>query len=172
LAQVEGAWGEILHAVRQRNPLVEGALRTNCKPIEVFENEIVIAFPYPFLRDKLGDPMRRAEIQDALAEVLGGSYRLKLVMESEYRPRSQGGSQPQTETSGPNPHPANPGETGLQQPGAQVPLPAAEAPPGPGAPEVEPPDAQPDEQASADAVPKVISDWAEERGAKARLIPK
>jgi len=84
LAQVEGAWGQILHAVRQRNPLVEGALRTNCKPVEVFDDEIVIAFPYPFLRDKLGDPRRRAEIQDALAEVLGGSYRLKLVMESEY----------------------------------------------------------------------------------------
>ena len=171
LAQVEGAWGEILHAVRQRNPLVEGALRTNCKPVEVFDDEIVIAFPYPFLRDKLGDPRRRAEIQDALAEVLGGSFRLKLVMESEYTPRSQGGSRPQTETSSPNPHPINPGETGLQPPGARASSPAAEAPPRSGAPEVEPLDPPPDEQAPAAAVPKVISDWAEERGAKARLIP-
>ena len=33
--------------------------------------EVVVTFPYPFLRDKLGDPQRRAEIQDALSEALG-----------------------------------------------------------------------------------------------------
>jgi hypothetical protein len=187
LAQVEGSWGQILHAVRQRNPLVEGALRTNCKPVEVYGDEIVIAFPYPFLRDKLGDPRRRAEIQDALAEVLGGSYQLKLVMESEHRPR------PQAATPGPNsspvtppqagPHPAGPRGSETQvssqvEEASQAGVPSAAAPspanpsPKAGAQEAQPPDPSPQAQAAADEVPKEISDWAEEHGAKARIIPK
>jgi DNA polymerase-3 subunit gamma/tau len=182
LAQVEGSWGQILHAVRQRNPLVEGALRTNCKPVEVYGDEIVIAFPYPFLRDKLGDPRRRAEIQDALAEVLGGSYRLKLVMESEHT------SRPQTATPGPNSNPATPYPAGSRGPETQGSSPAEEASPtgepsaaapspanpspGEGAQEAQPPNPSPDAQAAADEVPKEISDWAEDHGAEARIIPK
>jgi DNA polymerase-3 subunit gamma/tau len=181
LAQVEGAWDQILQAVRQRNPLVEGALRTNCKPVEVYDDEVVIAFPYPFLREKLGDPRRKAEIQDALSEVLGARCRVKLVMESEHTPRPQAGSQPRTVASGPSPHSAGLREAGSQEAGtressATEPSPTkpsvADPSPGPGPQEVEPADPPPDTQAPADEVPKEISRWAEEHGAEAKIIPK
>ena len=89
LAQVEEAWGLVLHAVRQRNPATEGALRTQCKPVEVIGDEIVITFPFPFLREKLVDPKRKAEIQDSLTEVFNTKCRIKLVKASEYVPGPQ-----------------------------------------------------------------------------------
>jgi hypothetical protein len=83
---VEQAWEMMLHAVRLRNPATEGALRTQCKPVEVAGDELIITFPYPFLKEKLVDPQRKAEIQDALAEVLKSSCRIKLLLASEYVP--------------------------------------------------------------------------------------
>jgi hypothetical protein len=70
--------------VRQRNPATEGALRSQCKPVEVQNDEVVITFPFPFLREKLVDPGRKGEIQDALSEVLKANCRVKLVLASEY----------------------------------------------------------------------------------------
>ncbi len=87
LEGVEQAWSQVLLAVRQRNPAAEGALRSGCKPVEVDGDQIVVTFPYPFLREKLGDPQRKTEIQEALSEVLGATCRLKLVLASEYTPR-------------------------------------------------------------------------------------
>jgi DNA polymerase-3 subunit gamma/tau len=87
LARVQEAWEDVLQAVRRRNPTAEGALRSGCQPVEVRGDEVVITFPYPFLREKLADPHRRVEIQDALNEVVGISCRLSLVLASEYTPR-------------------------------------------------------------------------------------
>jgi DNA polymerase-3 subunit gamma/tau len=89
LAQVEEAWPSVLRAVRKRNPAAEGALRTQCRPVEVNGTEIVVTFPYPFLREKLGDPQRMQEIREALTEVLQCNYRVKLALASEYEHRQQ-----------------------------------------------------------------------------------
>ena len=86
LTQVEQAWAMVLHAVRQRNPATEGALRSQCKPVEVAGDEVIITFPFPFLREKLVEPKRKAEIQDALSEVLNTKCRVKFVKDSEYVP--------------------------------------------------------------------------------------
>jgi DNA polymerase-3 subunit gamma/tau len=86
LEVVQRSWDRVLVAVRQRNPTAEGALRSGCVPVEVTGNQVVVTFPYPFLRDKLGDPQRKVEIQDALSEVVGGSCHVKLVLASEYVP--------------------------------------------------------------------------------------
>ena len=72
LEQVQRAWTEVLQAVRQRNPATQAVLNTGCEPVEVIGDEIVVTFPFPFLRDKLGDPQRKAEIQDALSRGLAG----------------------------------------------------------------------------------------------------
>jgi hypothetical protein len=94
--------------VRQRNPATEGALRTQCKPVEVIGDEVVITFPFPFLREKLVDPKRKAEIQDGLTEVLHAGCRIKLVKASEYVPRPK---------ADPTPLPAVPGQSDpVQQP--------------------------------------------------------
>jgi hypothetical protein len=87
LEHVEQAWEQVLHAVRRRNPATQGVLNTGCKPVEVNGDEIVITFPYPFLREKLGDPQRKMEIQDALSEVLHTGCRLRLVLAQEYSPQ-------------------------------------------------------------------------------------
>jgi DNA polymerase-3 subunit gamma/tau len=94
LVQVTRAWEEILQAVRRRNPTAEGALRSGCQPVEVRGEEIVVTFPYPFLRDKLADPQRRMEIQEALSEVVGGKCRIKLVLATEYEPQKAANPQP------------------------------------------------------------------------------
>jgi hypothetical protein len=47
----------------------------------------VITFPFDFLKPKLADPQRLAEIQDALNEVMNTQCRLRMVLASEYRPR-------------------------------------------------------------------------------------
>jgi hypothetical protein len=47
---------------------------------------VVITFPFPFLREKLVDPGRKGEIQDALSKVLKAKCRVKLVLASEYVP--------------------------------------------------------------------------------------
>jgi hypothetical protein len=83
---VEQVWTAILQAVRQRNPTTEAALRTQCKPVEVTGDQVVVTFPFPFLREKLVAPQRQSEIQDALAEVLKVNCRIKLVNAEEYVP--------------------------------------------------------------------------------------
>lgn len=100
LAQVEDAWPSVLQAVRKRNPAAEGALRTQCRPVEVNGTEIVVTFPYPFLREKLGDPQRMQEIREALTEVFQRNYRVKLALASEYEPRERAKPAAQASTSG------------------------------------------------------------------------
>ncbi|NIV29117.1 MAG: hypothetical protein GWN58_06285 [Anaerolineae bacterium] len=106
LAQVEQAWGMVLHAVRQRNPTTEGALRSQCKPVEVAGDEVIVTFPFSFLREKLVEPQRKAEIQDALTEVLHTKCRVKLVKDSEYVPSLQ---------ANPSPPPAAPAQSDPDQ---------------------------------------------------------
>jgi DNA polymerase III subunit gamma/tau len=99
LVEVNRAWEQVLQAVRRRNPTAEGALRSGCQPVEVRGEEIIVTFPYPFLREKLGDPQRRMEIQEALSEVLGGRCRIKLVLAAEYEPQKT--AAPQAATASP-----------------------------------------------------------------------
>jgi hypothetical protein len=80
--------------VRQRNPTTQAVLNTGCQPVEVNGEEIVVTFPYPVLREKLVDPQRRTEIQDALTEVLQARCRLKLVLAAEYKPSQHANPQP------------------------------------------------------------------------------
>lgn len=148
LAGVEASWHRVLQAVRQRNPTAEGALRSGCAPVEVNGSELVVTFPYPFLRDKLGDPQRKTEIVEALSEVLGTKCRLKLVLASEYTPGPQ--------------------ENASLQVGAALeadvaPLVNTSSP-------LDGPPAGNEEPANDSQVPDEISRWAEQHGAQAKLV--
>jgi hypothetical protein len=167
LQQVQRSWDAVLHAVRQRNPATQAVLNTGCQPVEVSDKEIVVTFPYPFLREKLGDPQRRTEIQDALAEVLHARCRLKLVLASEYTPRRP-----------PNPRPTGPAslstvsvESGPVESGPVENGPVESGPVETSAAEVGPVEPAPDAEAEEDEVPEVISRWAAERGGRARFVP-
>jgi DNA polymerase-3 subunit gamma/tau len=85
--QIASSWATVLHAVRRRNPATYGALNTNCEAVEVHDGEITITFPHPFLREKLKDPQRKEEVQEALSEVLRASCRVKFVLASQYEPQ-------------------------------------------------------------------------------------
>jgi DNA polymerase-3 subunit gamma/tau len=94
LPQVKQSWDRVLQAVRRRNPTTQGVLNTGCEPVDVVGSEVVVTFPFPFLGDKLGDPQRKTEIQDALSEVLGVNCRLRLVLASQFTPRNATPSTP------------------------------------------------------------------------------
>lgn len=89
LAQVVGAWDQMLQLVRHRNPATQAVLNSGCEPVEVNGNEIVVTFPFSFLQEKLRDPQRLMEIQDALSEVLRSPCYVRLILATEYVPRVQ-----------------------------------------------------------------------------------
>jgi DNA polymerase-3 subunit gamma/tau len=86
LHKVVDAWEQLLGAVRQRNPTTQAVLNTGCEPVEVNGNQIVVTFPHAFLREKLRDPQRLMEIQEAMGEVLKTRCRVKFVLASDYAP--------------------------------------------------------------------------------------
>jgi hypothetical protein len=87
--QIADSWAAVLQAVRRRNPATYGALNTDCKAVEVHDGEITITFPHSFLREKLRDPQRKEEIQEALSEVLRTKCRVKFVLASQYQPQQR-----------------------------------------------------------------------------------
>jgi DNA polymerase III subunit gamma/tau len=108
LGQVVSAWQDILQAVRHRNPTTYGALNTDCRPVEVDGDEVVVTFPYAILRDKLEHPERKSDIQDALSEILRARCRVRFVLAADFRPqqkpaRTEPGSEPAAPRSGPEP---------------------------------------------------------------------
>jgi hypothetical protein len=177
LQQVQRSWEAVLQAVRQRNPATQGVLNTGCQPVEVHDEEIVVTFPYPFLREKLSDPPRRTEIQDALIEVLHAKCRLKLVLASDYAPRRPANPGPPV----PAPVRTSPVESGPVESGPVESGPVESGPveSGPvesgagqaGASESRPVAPSADAEAEEDEVPAAISRWAEEHGGQARFVP-
>jgi DNA polymerase-3 subunit gamma/tau len=155
LTDVERSWLAVLQAVRQRNPATQAVLNTGCQPVEVAGKEIVVTFPFPFLKDKLGDPKRQVEIQEALSEVLGVDCRLKLVMASDFKPRKQASP---TSPAGPAP--------------ATSASPAAPPTEREGAPEVETTGPGPNELAGDSEVPEELSQWVQERGGQIKIVPE
>jgi DNA polymerase-3 subunit gamma/tau len=149
LDQVSGAWKEILYAVRQRNPTTAAALASECRPVEVNDGEIVVTFPYGFLRDKLDHPERKVDVQDAFSQVLSEKCRVRFVLASEYVPRKRpAGNRPAT---------GNPAPSAAGHDIPPTPTATAEANPAAGA--------------GHEEVPEPIEKWAAERGAQATIIP-
>ncbi len=94
LESIKQSWAQVVQSVRQRNPATQAVLNSGCEPVEVDGNEVILALSFPFLRDKLGDPQRRTEIQDALSEVMGTACRVKWVLASEFKSRQRSAGRP------------------------------------------------------------------------------
>ena len=122
------------------------------KLAEVAGMEIVVTFPYPFLKDKLGDPKRQVEIQEALSEVLGMDCRLKLVMASDFTPRKQANSV----------SPAPPAPVAA----TALPVDATGPAQTPTAGE------KPEAQTGDEEVPEALSQWVQERGGQIKIVPE
>lgn len=89
IQQIQRAWPEVLKAIRRRNKTTEGVLRSDCRPVEVNDCVLTIIFPSQLLLQKLRDPQRTLEIEEALDEVLKVKLRLKLILASEFKPRAE-----------------------------------------------------------------------------------
>ncbi len=108
LGQVVAAWRDILQAVRRRNPTTYAALNTDCRPVEVDGDEVVVTFPHAFLRDKLEHPERKVDIQDALNEILQAGCRVRFVLAGDFVARAQPAAPAPRPEPGPEPEPDPP----------------------------------------------------------------
>ena len=145
LDQVQKRWPEIIGAVQALNRTTAAVLRSNCQPVDVADDQIVVTVPSSILRDKLENPQRKVEVQEAVSSVLGVRSRIRLALEAEYAPRA--------------PRPAPP-----SQPQAATPERSGQSVGGMGD--------LPDEAAKTgdDQVPEEISRWAAERGGQATIV--
>jgi DNA polymerase-3 subunit gamma/tau len=171
LAQVRAAWPDLLRAVRKRNKTTEAALHSGCKLGEVSSKEIVITLPNAFIRQQLDNVQRKQEIQDAFDEVLGMACRVRLVLETDYKPSPPPAGRPNAEPEDrPAAEPAGkPGSqaggrpTGDARPAAE---PTGRAGPDPsGKPRAEAPGMD-----QGDEVFNEVTRWAAERGGQARIV--
>ena len=102
IERVQRCWLEIIGAVHAINRTTAAVLRSNCQPVDLADGQIVVTVPSAILRDKLEDPQRRVEIQEAVSSVLGVRGWLKPVLAAEYAaraPRPALQSQPQAAPS-------------------------------------------------------------------------
>jgi len=102
IERVQRCWPEIIGAVHAINRTTAAVLRSNCQPVDLADGQIVVTVPSAILRDKLEDPQRRVEIQEAVSSVLGVRGWLKPVLAAEYAaraPRPALQSQPQAAPS-------------------------------------------------------------------------
>ncbi|MEJ2211919.1 MAG: DNA polymerase III subunit gamma/tau [Anaerolineae bacterium] len=127
--------------------------------VEAYGSEIVVTFPYGFLRDKLDNPERKVDVQDAFSQVLSEKCRVRFVLASEYVPRKR--------PAGNRPAAGNPAPSAAGHDAPSAPTATADAPSAPTATaEADPPAA-----AGQEGVPEMIEKWAAERGAQAKIIP-
>jgi len=90
LDQVQRRWPEIIGAVQALNKTTAAVLRSNCQPVDLADGQIVVTVPSSILRDKLEDPQRKVEIQEAVSSILGVRSRIRLALATEYAPRASG----------------------------------------------------------------------------------
>jgi len=88
LDQVQRRWPEIIGAVQALNKTTAAVLRSNCQPVDLADDQIVVTVPSSILRDKLENPQRKVEIQEAVSSVLGVRSRIRLALATEYAPRA------------------------------------------------------------------------------------
>ena len=100
LEQVQRRWQEIINAVQALNRTTAAVLRSNCQPVDVAADQILVTVPSAILRDKLENPQRKVELQEAVGSILGVPSRIRLVLAADYAPRPAPQQQPQAETPG------------------------------------------------------------------------
>ncbi|MBN1137935.1 MAG: DNA polymerase III subunit gamma/tau [Anaerolineae bacterium] len=98
LDQVQRRWPEIIDAVQALNRTTAAVLRSDCHPVELIDDQIVVTVPSSILRDKLENPQRKVEVQEAVSSVLGVQSRIRLVLAAEYALRPSLQPPPQAAT--------------------------------------------------------------------------
>ncbi len=101
LEEVTQRWNDMLRLLRSVNHSLEALMRDG-KPLKVEGDILLIGFPYPFHRDKVGEEPNRRAVEDALTQLIGQPVRVRCVLLA-----GSGGKSPArpTPTRAPNPQP-------------------------------------------------------------------
>jgi DNA polymerase-3 subunit gamma/tau len=82
LEDVNGKWDLILKEIKPFNHSLSAFL-SNCQPIKISENTIIIAAKYSFYLEKLNETKNRLTMESAFGKILESKVRLKFVSEEE-----------------------------------------------------------------------------------------
>ncbi|HIC93269.1 MAG TPA: DNA polymerase III subunit gamma/tau [Anaerolineae bacterium] len=81
-ATLEGVrinWARILAQVKVHNRSVEALLKS-CEPVAVEGEVVVLGFYYPFHKEKIEEPSRKALVERVISQVVGSPCRVKCVL--------------------------------------------------------------------------------------------
>ncbi len=80
--EAKSAWNKLLENIRQYNHSLK-ALLSNCKIVSAENNEITLATPYDFYKEKLNDPPNRLTVEQVFGKILGSKISLKTITNKE-----------------------------------------------------------------------------------------
>jgi DNA polymerase III subunit gamma/tau len=92
LFDVRNKWSKLLVDIKPFNHSLS-ALLANCQAIEINGNEIVLATPYSFYKDRLENPTNKLTIEDVFGKILGLKIRLKTIVDKNVFPEKNAPSQ-------------------------------------------------------------------------------
>jgi DNA polymerase-3 subunit gamma/tau len=79
---VRNSWSRITKATLPVNHSI-AAFLSNCEPVKIENNTIIIATKYNFYKDKLNDKSIRSTIEEVIGKILNSSVKVKFVTEEE-----------------------------------------------------------------------------------------
>jgi len=81
-------WARILAQVKVHNRSVEALLKS-CEPVAVEGEVVVLGFYYPFHKEKIEEPSRKALVEKVISQVMGSPCRVKCVLSPKGGRRTQ-----------------------------------------------------------------------------------
>ncbi|MCK9378831.1 MAG: DNA polymerase III subunit gamma/tau [Candidatus Moranbacteria bacterium] len=82
LAEVKTAWGQFLVEMKKFNHSLSAFL-SNCEPVRIDGNTIVIATAFPFYKEKFSEPQNRLTIKQVFDKILEVDCRIDIATEEE-----------------------------------------------------------------------------------------
>ena len=79
---VKDNWKKLLADIKTHHYSMS-ALLASCRAVSAEGNEITVAVPYDFYKEKLDDPDNRLTVEDVFGKILGLKIRLKVVTDKE-----------------------------------------------------------------------------------------
>ncbi|KKR20131.1 MAG: polymerase III, subunit gamma and tau protein [Candidatus Moranbacteria bacterium GW2011_GWA2_39_41] len=83
LHTVKSNWKRLLTEIKSHNHSLAALLASNWQAISVAGNEITLATPYDFYKEKLNDHANKLTVESVLGKILGLQIRLKIVTYKE-----------------------------------------------------------------------------------------
>ncbi|MFZ5982679.1 MAG: DNA polymerase III subunit gamma/tau [Patescibacteria group bacterium] len=83
-------WKKLLLDIKPFNHSLN-ALLSNCKPIETKDNEIILATPYGFYKDKLDIPSNKLTVEEVFGKILGFQIRVSILVDKNVFPEKEAG---------------------------------------------------------------------------------